>query len=80
MTIKVFTEQFIPKQNMKPTKQNTTKGSIEYYSKRQRVISVFSPTDVQLESLKNNFKFALKFTLKGPNVGGLKSPRPRPRP
>jgi hypothetical protein len=28
------------------------------------IIKVFSPTDVQLDSLKNNFKFALKFTLK----------------
>jgi hypothetical protein len=25
----------------------------------------FSPTDAQLDSLKNKFKFALKFTLKG---------------
>jgi cobalamin biosynthesis protein CobD/CbiB len=25
----------------------------------------FSPTDAQLDSLKNNFKFALKLTLKG---------------
>jgi hypothetical protein len=28
-------------------------------------IEVFSPTDAQLDSLKNNFKFALKLTLKG---------------
>jgi len=28
------------------------------------IIKVFSPTDAQLDSLKNNFKFALKFTLK----------------
>jgi len=27
-------------------------------------IKVFSPTDAQLDSLKNNFKFALKLTLK----------------
>jgi len=27
--------------------------------------SFFSPTDAQLYSLKNNFKFALKLTLKG---------------
>jgi hypothetical protein len=27
-------------------------------------IKVFSPTDGQLDSLKNNFKFALKLTLK----------------
>jgi len=25
----------------------------------------FSPTDAQLNTLKNNFKFTLKFTLKG---------------
>jgi hypothetical protein len=76
--MKVFTEQFIPKQNTKPTKQNTTKVSIEYYSKQQRVINVFTPNDEQLESLKNNLKFALKLTLKGCHVGGLKSTRPRP--
>jgi len=28
------------------------------------IIKVFSPTDGQLDSLKNNFKFALKLTLK----------------
>jgi hypothetical protein len=27
--------------------------------------SFFSPTDAQLDILKNNFKFALKLTLKG---------------
>jgi hypothetical protein len=31
-----------------------------------QIIKVFfSPTDAQLDSLKNKFKFALKFTLKG---------------
>jgi hypothetical protein len=30
------------------------------------VVKVFSPTDAQLDSLKNNFKFALKLTLKCP--------------
>jgi hypothetical protein len=29
------------------------------------IIKVFSPNDAQLDSLKNNFKLALKFTLKG---------------
>jgi hypothetical protein len=29
------------------------------------IIKVFSPTDAQFDSLKNKFKFALKFTLKG---------------
>jgi len=28
------------------------------------IIKVFSPTDAQLDSLKNNFRFALKLTLK----------------
>jgi len=32
---------------------------------RFKVIRVFSPTDAQLDIIKNNFKFALKFTLKG---------------
>jgi hypothetical protein len=32
---------------------------------RQKIIKVYSPTDAQLESLKNNFKFALTLTLKG---------------
>ena len=30
------------------------------------IIKVFSPTDAQLDSLKSNFKFALKFISKGP--------------
>jgi hypothetical protein len=29
------------------------------------IVKVFSPTDAQLHSLKNNLKFALKLTLKG---------------
>jgi hypothetical protein len=29
------------------------------------IIKNFSPTDAQLDSLKNNFKFPLKLTLKG---------------
>ena len=33
-----------------------------------KIIKVFSPTDAQLDSLKNNFKFALKLTLKGSYV------------
>jgi hypothetical protein len=28
------------------------------------IIKVFSPTDAQLDNLKNNFNFALKLTLK----------------
>jgi hypothetical protein len=32
----------------------------------------FSPTDAQLDSLKSNFKFALKFTLKAPTYFGVK--------
>ena len=31
---------------------------------KQKIIKVFSPTDPQLDSLKNNFKFALTLTLK----------------
>ena len=29
------------------------------------IVKVFSPTDAQLDKLKNNFKFALKLILKG---------------
>jgi hypothetical protein len=36
------------------------------------IIKVFSPTDEQLNSLKNNFKFALKLTLKDPLYFGVK--------
>jgi len=36
------------------------------------VIKVFSPTDAQLDSLKNKFKFALKLTLKAPTCFGVK--------
>jgi hypothetical protein len=32
----------------------------------------FSPTDAQLDSLKNNFKFALKLTLKSFSMSVLK--------
>jgi hypothetical protein len=35
-----------------------------YISRILIIINVFSPTYAQLESLKNNFKFALKLTLK----------------
>ena len=34
--------------------------------------SFFLPTDAQLDSLKNNFKFALKLTLKTPTCFGVK--------
>jgi len=39
-----------------------------------RIIKVFSPTDAQLDSLKNNFKFALKFTLKSSYMFRCKTP------
>jgi hypothetical protein len=35
----------------------------------------FSPTDAQLDSLKNNFKFALKLTLKSSYIFGVKHHR-----
>jgi hypothetical protein len=38
------------------------------------LIKVFSPTDVQLDSLKNNFKFALKLTLKSSYMFRCKTP------
>jgi hypothetical protein len=38
----------------------------------QEIIKVFSPTNTQLDSLKNNFKFVLKLTLKGPACFGTK--------
>jgi hypothetical protein len=36
------------------------------------IIKVFSPTDAQLDRLKNNFKFALKLILKTPTCFGTK--------
>jgi hypothetical protein len=38
------------------------------------IIKDFSPTDAQLDSLKNNFKFALKFTLKNSYMFRCKTP------
>jgi hypothetical protein len=40
-------------------------GDSIYCGKCVKIIKVFSPTDAQLDSLKNHFKFALKLTLKG---------------
>jgi len=37
------------------------------------IIKVFPPTDAQLDSLKNKFKFALKLTLKAPTCFGVKN-------
>ena len=36
------------------------------------LIKVFSPTDAQLDSLKNNIKFLLKLTLKTPTYFSVK--------
>jgi len=41
------------------------------------IIKVFSPTDTQLDSLKNNFKFALKLTLKSSYMLWCKTPSSR---
>jgi len=38
------------------------------------IIKVCSPTDVQLDSLKNGFKFALKLTLKSSYMFRCKTP------
>jgi hypothetical protein len=43
----------------------------------QGIIKVFSPTDAQLDSLKNNFKFALKLTLKGSYMFRCEKQRPQ---
>jgi hypothetical protein len=38
------------------------------------IIKLFSPTDAQLDNLKNNFKFAIKFTLKSSYMFRCKTP------
>jgi hypothetical protein len=47
-----------------------------YFSHKNRIgsIKVFSPTDPQLDSLKNNIKFALKLTLKSSYLFWCKTP------
>jgi hypothetical protein len=44
------------------------------FTDSRSAIKVFSPTDAQFDSLKDNFKFALKLTLKGSYMFQCKTP------